>query len=339
MDNQLTETELARIETFKKEIDFNNPELISQYGVSVQKNLSEVSEKILEDVRNKQAVEVGSLLNQMMVTVKGIDLDHLSNPGFLTRVWHKLLSEISLFKGGFEKINNQLNLIILKLESSKTQLLEDIRKLDLIYDNNLAYYQDLNLLIMAAEEAIAEKQAELLELGKQVAQDNYLVIQQLQDKKTTLQEFEKRIHDLKLTKTMTLQTLPQIRLIQHNNNELINKIQSSILNTLPIWKNQIVLTLSLEKQKKVADIQRRIQETTNNLLIKNSAFLKENTLHVAQLSEEGVLEPKSLKKMNEELINTIRDVLQIYQDGKKKRKEAELELSEMERRLKASLAI
>jgi uncharacterized protein YaaN involved in tellurite resistance len=326
--------ELKKVEAFKKEINFKEPELLSQYGVNVQKNLSQFSEEILMDVKNKQAAEVGSLLNEMILTIKGIDIENLSNPGLITRVWHKILTEVSLFKSSFEKINTQIDFMIQSLEESKQILLSDIKKLDLAYDKNVNYYRDIDALVQAGEEAIHDERKKI---DIHYASDDHLEIQSIKDRRDTLIQFEKRIHDLKLTKTMTLQTLPQIRLIQHNNNELVNKIQSSILNTIPIWKNQIVLTLSLEKQKKVAEVQKKILETTNTLLIKNARILKDNTINIARTCEQGSLETKSLETVNEDLITTISTVLQIYQEGRLRRKESEKVLIEMEKRLKVSL--
>jgi len=318
------------------QIDFTRPELLSQYGVNVQQKLANLSGKILDDVRNKEAAEVGTLLNELMLTVRGINVSELSNPGPLRRAWNKILSEVSLFKGSFEKINDQMDLLVKSLEESKNKLLNDIKLLDETYNRNLESFHELENLIKTAEECIKKRTTELDQI--EVRYLDYVALQRVKDQRSTLHEFEKRIHDLKLTRTMTLQTLPQIRLIQHNNNELVNKIQSSILNTIPIWKNQIILTLSLEKQRKIASIQKKISDTTNTLITKNSELLKENSINVAKLSEEGVVETKSLQKVNDDLISVVSGVLEIYHEGKAKRVEAEKELAEMERRLKATLS-
>lgn len=319
-----------------QKIDFSNLQLLSQYGVDVQKNLARFSEEILFKVKNKETAEIGSLLNELMLTVKGINIEEIQNPGPLRKIWNRILTEVSLFKGSFDKINDQLDFLITELELSKGQLLQDIQILEKTYEQNLAYYYDLERLITAGEEAIHLK---ALEIDQAIFEHQDLAaIQRAQDQTSVLKGFEKRIHDLKLTKMMTLQTLPQIRIIQHNNNELINKIQSSILNTIPIWKNQIVLTLSLQKQKQVAEVQKKIHDTTNALLTKNSEILKQNAINVARLGETGIIECQSLQKVNDDLISVISSVLQIYQEGKERREAAEIELGEMERRLKATLA-
>lgn len=320
----------------EKSIDFTRPELLSQYGLGVQKKLSTFSEKILTKVRNKDTSEIGDLLNELLTTIQGIDVEYLANPGFMKKVWYKILKEVSLYRGSYELINDQLNFIIYKLEEAKFDLTQDLKSLEATYQENLAIYKELETLIQNADQAIMERERELD--NTESFEGDPLAIHKVKDHRSTLKEFEKRVHDLKLTKTMTLQTLPQIRLIQHNNNELINKIQSSILNTIPVWRNQIILTLSLEKQKRSADIQQKIFETTNTLISKNSELLRDNTIAVASMSEEGIIQTQTLEKVNEDLINVINRVLEIYQTGREKRKETERELLHMEERLKDALA-
>lgn len=327
--------DMQKVESFKQDINFSEPELLSQYGLSVQQNLAKFSEEFLNDVRSKDVSEVGILLNQLMLTVKGIDVNAMTNPGPLMRIWYKILSEVSLFRGQFEKVNTQLDYLISELEESKRKLIEDTLKLDKTYQKNLEYFYELESLITAAEEVLLTKRQELDHVT--VDHNDYLSLQKFQDERSVVKEFDKRIHDLKLTKMVVIQTLPQIRLIQHNNNELVNKIQSTILNTIPIWRNQIILSYSLDKQKKVAELQSKIHETTNTILTKNSALLKENSLSVAKLTETGIVETKTLQKMNDDMISTISGVLRIYEEGREKRKVADKELVEMERRLKATL--
>lgn len=316
-------------------INFNDPELLSNYGLSVQQNLAKFSEEFLSDVRNRDVSGVGVLLNDLMLTVKGIDVNAISSPGPLMRIWYKVLSEVSLFRGQFEKVNTQLDFLIGELEESRRKLIEDTRKLEQTYEKNLSYFYDLENLITTAEVALLNKRQELDHA--EVDGADYPALQKLQDERSVVKEFDKRVHDLKLTKMVVIQTLPQIRLIQHNNNELANKIQSTILNTVPIWRNQIILSFSLDKQKKVAELQSKINDTTNSILAKNSELLKENSLNVAKLTETGIVETKTLQKMNDDMISVISGVLRIYEEGREKRKVADLELSEMERRLKASL--
>lgn len=326
---------MERIESFKQNINFSDPELLSTYGLSVQQNLAKFSEEVLADVRSREVTEVGTLLNQLMLTVKGIDVEGMTNPGPLMRIWNKILSEVSLFRGQFEKVNDQLDHLISELEESKRSLVDDTRKLDKTYQKNLDYFYDLESLITAAEEVLLTKRQELDHVS--VDSNDYLALQKLQDERSVVKEFDKRIHDLKLTKMVIIQTLPQIRLIQHNNNELVNKIQTTVLNTIPIWRNQIILSFSLDKQKRVAELQSKIHETTNTILTRNSQLLKENSLNVAKLTETGIVETKTLQKMNDDMVSVISGVLKIYEDGRAKRKLADKELSEMERRLKASL--
>lgn len=328
--------DLEKIESHKQTINFSEPEMLSQYGLSVQQNLAKFSEEFLTDVRNREVSEVGLLLNELMLTVKGVDAEAMTNPGPLMRFWYKILSEVSLFRGQFEKVNDQLDKLISELEESKRRLLDDTRRLEKTYEKNLSYFYELESLIAAAEESILTKRQELDHVT--VNSEDYLSLQKLQDERNVVKEFDKRIHDLKLAKMVIIQTLPQIRLIQHNNNELVNKIQSTILNTIPIWRNQITLTYSLDKQKKAADLQTKIYETTNAILTKNSELLKENSLNVARLTETGIVDTKSLRKMNDDMVSVIAGVLKIYEEGREKRKAADLELSEMERRLKVALS-
>lgn len=306
-----------------QDIDFSKPDLLSQYGIGVQKKLSNFSEKILERVRNKDTPQVGELLNELMVTIKGIDINSLSNPGVFRRLWFKILKEVSLHKGSFELINDQMNFLIYRLEEEKHDLVQDLKSLEATYRENLTIYQELEALIEKADKAILKREIDLNNIES--FEGDLLTVQRVKDWRSELKEFEKRVHDLKLTQMMTLQTLPQIRFIQHNNNELIHKIQTSILNTIPVWRDQIVLSLSLEKQKRVSDLQKKILETTNTHVSKNSDLLKENTIAIAEL--------------NDDLISVITSVLRIYQEGRVKRKEAEKDLRAMELRLKEALAL
>lgn len=311
------------------DLSFSNPDFLLNYGADVQSKLASQSEKILSDARSKDAGEVGKILRELMLVLEGVG-EKTSSSGFVAKTWNRLLAEVSLFKNSYEKINDQLARFVRALEESKGRLLAENESLESSYEMNLEYLKELDLLIDTGEEAIRRESKR----NEKKVKESLLQDQKRSDRLRLINTFEKKIHDLKMTRMMVTQSLPQIRLIQHNNLELIQKIDASVLNTIPVWKNQITLTLSLEKQKRIAGIQKQVSATTNLILRKNSDLLKENSIEIAKLNEEGIIEAETLGKVNDDLGVVVSELVKIYHDGKLKRQSAELEIEKMERKLR-----
>lgn len=311
------------------DLSFSNPDFLLNYGADVQSKLASQSEKILSDARSKDAGEVGKILRELMLVLEGVG-EKTSSSGFVAKTWNRLLAEVSLFKNSYEKINDQLARFVRALEESKGRLLAENESLESSYEMNLEYLKELDLLIDTGEEAIRRESKR----NEKKVKESLLQDQKRSDRLRLINTFEKKIHDLKMTRMMVTQSLPQIRLIQHNNLELIQKIDASVLNTIPVWKNQITLTLSLEKQKRIAGIQKQVSATTNLILRKNSDLFKENSIEIAKLNEEGIIEAETLGKVNDDLGVVVSELVKIYHDGKLKRQSAELEIEKMERKLR-----
>jgi uncharacterized protein YaaN involved in tellurite resistance len=312
-------------------INFSNSDFLLNYGTDVQSKLAAQSERILSEARNKEAGEVGKILNEMMLALEGIRVDKASG-GFIARTWSRVLSEISFFKNSYEKISDQLARFIRSLDEAKERLLSENKSLDESYGMNLEHLKELDILIESGEKAIQSESKQSHNVQENLKQE-----QERSDRIRRIRTFEKKIHDLKMTRMMVIQSLPQIRLIQHNNLELIQKIDASVLNTIPVWKNQITLTLGLEKQKKISGIQKMVAETTNSILRKNSQLLKENSIEIARLNEEGIIEAETLEKVNDDLGLVLAEIVKIYHEGKSKRQEAEKAIKKMENKLRNML--
>ena len=251
--------------------------------------------------------------------------------------------EIRAFIGRYEKVGGEIDKVVLQLESAKDGLLRDLVMLDKLFDKNLDNFHGLNLHIQAGEEIVADVRDKVLpkleaEAKEKQGADGQFAAQRLADMRQQLDRFEKKIADLRLSKTVALQTMPQIRLIQNNDAVLVEKLQSSIINTIPIWKNQIVIAISLLRQNKALELQRDVTNTTNEMLTRNAELLKEGSVAVATESNRGIVDIETLQKVNQDLISTIDDVMRIQAEGRDKRKAAEAELARIEADLKARLS-
>ena len=333
--------EQKKIEEIKKTIDLNDTQLPINYGVAIQKNVSQFADNILKEIRNKDSGAVGELLSGLMQNVRGVDVDSLSgkSKGFLSRLFGKLVDEGQRFMAQYEKLGGQIDRITDKLDQAQLSLGRDQIMLDNLFEKNREFFRDLNFHIAAAELKLKEaKEKTLPEMETKARAAADMVAQQaLSDFKQAVNRFEKRVHDLKLTRMITLQTIPQIRIIQNGNHELISKIQSSILNTVPLWKNQIVVAISLYRQRLASKLQQNVSDTTNSLLQKNAELLKQNSIDVARESERGVVDVETLKKVNDDLISTIEETLKIQEEGRQKRAIVERELNSLETQLKDKL--
>lgn len=340
----LDEGEVKAVAEIKSGINIADSAAVLQYGARVQNGIADFADSVLKTVAAKDSGQVGETLTDLLMKVKGLDADSLAKtPGFLGRLFGSAQREVEKFLGRYEKVSSQIDRIVLQLEQTKDQLLRDVVMLDMLFEKNLENFRALNLHIRAGEELIAETRAGVLPALEKAAADpdptmGQIAAQKLNDARQALDRFEKKLQDLRLSKTVTLQTMPQIRLIQGNDTVLVEKIQSSVLNTIPIWKNQMVIGISIARQQGALALQREVTDTTNAMLKKNAELLKQGSIDVAREAERGIVDIGTLQQVNRDLISTIDEVLKIQAEGRTKRKQAESELVTIENELKARLA-
>lgn len=335
-DSMLSEEEKAQVEAFSKQIDLTNSAVILQYGAGTQKKMADFSETALENVKAKDLGEVGELLSGVVTELKNFDEEE--SKGFLG-IFKKTSNKIEAMKAKYAKAETNINEICKVLEGHQVQLLKDVAVLDKMYDLNLTYFKELSMYILAGKKKLEEvRENELKELINK-AQISGLPedAQAAKDLDAMCNRFEKKIHDLELTRMISIQTAPQIRLVQSNDTLMVEKIQSTVVNTIPLWKSQMVLALGVEHSAQAAEAQRQVTDMTNELLRKNAEKLKMATIETAKESERGIVEMETLKATNESLITTLDEVMRIQEEGRQKRKEAEVEMQRMENELKNKL--
>ena len=336
----LSPEELARVGSIKDEIDLMDSSTPLTFGAPAQKEIAQFSDSILAKVRSKDAGEVGVLLNELVGKVKGFDVTKKSG-SFLSNIpiVGKLVNRAEDMMSSYDKLSVQVEKIQAGLENSKVKMMEDVVMFDTLYQKNLEYFKQLQLYIRAGEEKLEEiRTLTLPKLREQAAASgDPMAVQVVSDFEQSVDRFEKKIHDLKLSKTLAIQTAPQIRLIQNNDRVLIDRVQSAIYHTIPLWKNQMVIALGLTHQKEVIELQRSISDATNDLLRRNAEMLKQNSIDTAKANERGIVDIDTVKKVNEDLISTIQETLRIQQEGRQKRQAAERELVAIEGRLKDTL--
>lgn len=337
----LTPEERQQIDTIKDSIDLVNSNAIVQYGSGAQKNIANFSNSVLSTVKSTDPAVAGDLLNDLVKRVKAFEDENDEDKGFFA----SLPVVGSLFKKGealtksYTTLAAQIDKIQAGLDNQKMTLMKDIAMFDGLYDKNLEYFKQLQLYIQAGEEKIQElNQTTIPKLEAQAqVSDNPMAVQVVQDFKDAVSRFEKKVHDLKISKTIAIQTAPQIRIIQNNDKILVDRIQSAIYNTIPLWKNQMVLALGLGRQKEALEMQQAVSNTTNELLKRNAAMLKQNSHDTAVENERTIVDIETVKQVNEDLISTIEDTLRIQQEGRQKRQAAEAELVQIEDRLREAL--
>lgn len=335
---EITPEMRKQVDQIKNGINLLDSTGLITYGAGAQRNLTAFSDNILQKVRSKDAGYVGETLSNLMVTVKSLEVDKLGNDnGFLAKLG--IGNTMKKFLARYDTVEMQIDKIEAELDKAQTMLLKDIATFDQLYDKNLEYFKELDTYIVAGDETIKEaREVTLPSLrAEAAASDNEMAPQLVQDFENTLDRFERKVHDLKLSKTIAIQTAPQVRLIQNNDKLLVDKIQTSVLHTIPLWKNQIVIALGLQNQQKVLEMQKQISDTTNDLLLKNSEMLKQNTTGVARETQRGIVEIETLKKVNQDLVETIEETMKINADGRAARQAAELELIEIESDLKETM--
>lgn len=335
-DDMLSEEEKAQVEAFAKQIDITNTSVILQYGAGTQKKMADFSETALDNVRSKDLGEVGELLSGVVSELK--DFDEEDTKGFLG-IFKKGANKLETMKAKYAKAETNVNQICKVLEGHQVQLLKDVAILDKMYELNLTYFKELSMYILAGKKRLKDIRENDLQQLLTKAQKSGLPedAQAAKDLDAMCNRFEKKIHDLELTRTISMQTAPQIRLVQSNDTLMAEKIQSTIVNTIPLWKSQMVLALGVEHSAQAAEAQRQVTDMTNELLKKNAEKLKLATVEVAQESERGIVDIETLKTTNESLITTLDEVMRIQQEGRVKRQEAEVEMLRMENDLKQKL--
>lgn len=332
----LSEEEKKTVDAFAGQIDLTNSSVILQYGAGTQKKMADFSETALENVKTKDLGEIGELLTGVVKELKDFDEDE--EKGFLG-IFKKTSNKINAMKAKYAKAETNINQICKVLENHQVQLLKDIAILDKMYAVNLTYFKELSMYILAGKKKLgATRAAELPSLLSKAQQSGLPEdAQAARDMDSMCNRFEKKIHDLELTRTVSIQTAPQIRLVQGNDTLMVEKIQSTIVNTIPLWKSQMVLALGVEHSAQAAAAQREVTDMTNELLKKNAEKLKMATIDTAKESERGIVDIETLKMTNESLISTLDEVMHIQQDGRQKRQEAEKEMQRLEGELKQKL--
>jgi len=336
-EDVLSPEERKMVEAFAKQIDIRNTNGVLQYGVGTQKKIADFSEAALQNVRAKDLGEVGDMLTSVVTTLRNCDVEEEEKGLFSW--FRKTENKISNMKGKYEKAEVQVENICEVLEGHQVQLLKDIAILDNMYEQNLAYFKELSMYIMAGKMKLKEAQEQELPAMIQKAQQTGLPedAQAAKDFEAMCTRFEKKIHDLELTRMVSIQTAPQIRLVQNSNTMMVEKIQSTVVNTIPLWKSQLVLALGVEHANQAAKAQRQVTDMTNELLRKNAEVLKMAAIESAKESERGIVDLETLQHTNATLISTLDEVMQIQTEGREKRRVAEAELQKMENELKVKL--
>ncbi len=332
----LTDEERRMVDAFAQQIDLTNSTLVLQYGAGTQKKMADFSESALENVRSKDLGEVGELLTGVVKELK--DFDEEEEKGFFG-IFKKASNKIENMKAKYAKAEANVNEIVKVLEKHQVQLMKDTALLDKMYELNLTYFKELSMYILAGKKKLKEVRGGELSALTAKAQASGLPedAQAAKDLDSMCTRFEKKIHDLELTRMISIQTAPQIRLVQNNDTLMVEKIQSTIVNTIPLWKSQMVLALGVEHSAQAAAAQREVTDMTNQLLRKNAEKLKMATVETAKESERGIVDMDTLKATNESLISTLDEVMNIQKEGRQKRAEAEAELQNMENELKKKL--
>ena len=333
-ESSLSESERKMVEDFSKEIDIGNSQLVLEYGAGVQKKMSDFSDSTLSVIRTKDLGEVGDMISNLVVELKGFDASDEDKGilGFFKRGSKKT----QLMRANYDKAENNVNSIVKSLENQQVTLMKDISTLDQMYDLNKNYYKEVSMYILAGKKKLADiKNKELPALSEKARLSGLQEdAQNLNDLNNQIDRFEKKLHDLDLSRMISIQTAPQIRMVQNNNILMVEKIQSTIVNTIPLWKNQMVLALGVSHSNETIRAQREVSNITNELLKKNADNLKMASIETAKESERGIVDIESLKHTNEALISSLDEVMKIQVESRAKRKEAENEIARLENELK-----
>lgn len=336
-DVQLTPEEQKMVDEFVKQIDITNSQAVMNYGVGTQKKLADFSQKAIDNVRTKDMGEVGDMLSGLVTELKDFDVDE-EEKGIMS-FFKKSANRVNAIKAKYSTVETNVNAITSKLEQHQVTLMKDVALLDQMYALNLNYFKELTMYIQAGKKKLEEVRSTTLVELQNKAQASGLQedAEKAKDLSNLCDRFEKKIYDLELTRTIAMQTGPQIRMVQSSDTIMAEKIQSTIVNTIPLWKNQMVIAIGVEHANQAAKAEREVNDMTNALLKKNADKLKQATIATAKESERGIIDMETLRHTNETLISTIDEVLAIQKDGKEKRRAAEAELGQIESQLKDKL--
>ncbi len=335
---RLTPAEQKQVDDFAQQIDIHDSAIIVQYGAGAQKKMSTFSESALSSVRSKDLGEVGGMLSSLVTELKSFDVKEEEQKGFLG-FFKKTNNKIVALKARYATAESNVAQIVKTLENHQTTLLKDVATLDKMYEQNVVYFKELTMYILAGKKKLAEVEGTELPQLRQKAEQSGLPedAQAANDLANLCDRFGKKLHDLELTRTISIQMAPQIRLIQNNDTLMNEKIQSTLVNTIPLWKSQMVLTLGVAHSQQAAQAQREVTDMTNELLRKNSEALKMATIETAKESERGVVDIETLQITNRNLIESLDEVVRIQTEGRQRRAEAEVELARIEGELKTKL--
>lgn len=336
--SQLTEAEKKAVSDFAKQINISDTNVVLQYGAAAQKNIADFSANTLNNIRTKDMGQVGDMLTNLVVELKGFDLKEEDRKG-LKGLFKKAGNKMTALKAQYDDAEANVTKIAEMLEKHQITLLKDVAVLDKMYELNKTYFKELAMYILAGKQRLEEARAtDLIALQKKAEASGLPEdAQAANDYANKCNRFEKKIHDLELTRIVSIQMAPQIRLIQNNDSLMIEKIQTSIVNTIPLWKSQMVLALGMHHSRQAMEAQREVSDVTNKLLRENAEALKMGTIETAKESERGIVDLETLKHTNQLLIETLESVKQIQTEGSQKRREAEIELGRIEGELKKKL--
>ena len=337
-ETQLTPQEKQMVMEFVDKIDLNNTNAILQYGASTQKKMADFSGKALENIKTKDMGEIGGMITDLVTELKSFEIVDEDAKG-LKAFFKKKSNEVTSLKAKYDKAEVNVARISDALEGHQIQLLKDVEFLDKMYDLNLSYFKEISMYILAGKEKLNQvRETELAEMKQKALASGLPEDAQLvKDYENMCERFEKKINDLELSRMVALQTAPQIRLIQNSDTVMVDKIQSTLVNTIPLWKNQMAIAIGVQHATDAAEAQRQVSDMTNELLKKNAAALKVATIETAKEAERGIVDMETLKNTNESLISTLDEVMRIQTEGRERRRQAELDLQDMENQLKQRL--
>ncbi|MHC1785670.1 MAG: toxic anion resistance protein [Christensenellales bacterium] len=338
LDSSLTEAERKSVDDFSRRIDIANPQHVMLYGADAQKKVSDFADTVLADVKNKDSGNVGDMMTKLIGELESFETSTEKPKGI--RGWFFSAEKyVAQVRSRFDTVSRNVETIATALEQHQVQLLKDVAMFNHLYDMNIQYFKELTMYIIAGEKRLAAFRADELVKAQEKAKasGDAMDAQKASDLAQAGDRFEKKLHDLKLTRQISMQMAPQIRLLQNNNALLIERIQSTLVNTLPLWKNQMVLAIGMEHSRQAMEAQRAVTNMTNELLTKNAESLKMGTVETAKEAERGIIDIDTLIKTNQSLIDTMNEVVKIQQEGRQKRRDAEKSLLQMETELKNRL--
>jgi uncharacterized protein YaaN involved in tellurite resistance len=337
----IPEEHRAKAYQIAEQIDPTNHQSMIQYGTQAQGKLLSFSHTMLEHVQKQDVGEIGQIISDLMKRLDEVNPDDLKDgkPSLFARMFGKISGSIQEVLSKYQKTGAQIDRISVKLDRSKNVLMSDIKLLEQLYETNKEYFHALNVYIAAGEIKLEEMQEKIIPQLKRAAEvtNDQMKFQEVNDMIQFADRLDKRLHDLKLSREITIQSAPQIRLIQNTNQALVEKIQSSIMTAIPLWKNQVAIALTLIRQRHAVEAQKQVSKTTNELLLKNAEMLKTNTIETAKENERGIVDIETLKKTQESLITTLEETMRIQEEGRHKRRQAEQELATMENDLRLKL--